>query len=253
MSGRRAEPKRRAEGRRSAVSRPAPKRRAVRPRYGRVAVAGLAATVTVGALLGGVGVLPLTQVERPAAAEGNAAGRLPDAMVRAQAEVMDEVQSRAARRAQVTEAEKRQASRHAARRAGEIDLPTNSGEGRRAVFDLSSQRVWIVGSGNQVERTYLVSGSVLDNLEPGTYSVYSRSRHAVGIDDSGTMEYFVRFTRGDNAAIGFHNIPVKDGEPLQTRAQLGTPLSHGCIRQAEGDAIAMWEFAQIGTTVVVTD
>ena len=103
----------------------------------------------------------------------------------------------------------------------------------------------------RAKRTYAVSGSVLDNLHPGTYEVYSRSRHAVGIQDSGTMEYFVRFTRGDNAAIGFHSIPQKNGKPLQTRAQLGTPRSHGCIRQARPDAIAMWEFAQLGTTVVV--
>ena len=102
-----------------------------------------------------------------------------------------------------------------------------------------------------MKRTYLVSGSVLDNLKPGTYEVYSRSRHAVGVDDSGEMEYFVRFTRGKKAAIGFHSIPTQDGKPLQSREQLGSPQSHGCIRQARPDAIAMWEFAHIGTKVVV--
>lgn len=45
--------------------------------------------------------------------------------------------------------------------------------------------------------------------------------------------------------------PVKDDRPLQTRAQLGTPQSHGCIRQALPDAVAMWRFASAGTTVVV--
>ena len=251
MSGRRPAPKRRAERGGAAVARHVPKRRAVRPRYGRVAVAGLAASVTVGALLGGVGVLPLKQVERPAAAGGNAAAGLPDSMVRAHSDLADEVQARAAEHAQITEAEKQQASNHAARVADEIDLPADSGKGRRAVFDMSAQRVWIVDSDEEVERTYLVSGSLLDNLDPGTYSVYSRSRNAVGVDDSGTMEYFVRFTQGDNAAIGFHDIPVKDGEPLQTRSQLGTPLSHGCIRQWRPDARALWRFAPVGTKVVV--
>ncbi len=132
-------------------------------------------------------------------------------------------------------------------------LPVASGTGRRAVFSESQQRVWIVGGQGKVLRTYLVSGSVYDNLDPGTYDVYSRSRHAVGIDGSGTMEYFVRFTKGDEgAAIGFHSIPVDDGEAVQTHDELGTPQSHGCIRQAEADAIAMWDFADIGTTVVVT-
>ena len=101
-------------------------------------------------------------------------------------------------------------------------------------------------------RTYLVSGSLSDNLDPGTYSVYSRSSNAVGIDDSGTMRWFVRFTQGDSgAAIGFHDIPVNDGERVQTVDELGTPTSHGCIRQRPVDAKVMWEFAQLGTTVVV--
>jgi len=132
-------------------------------------------------------------------------------------------------------------------------LPPDSGHGRRAVYSISRQRVWIVDAGGRVERTYLVSGSVEDNLDTGTYAVYSRSRWAVGIDDSGVMQYFVRFARGNDqgAPIGFHSIPTKDGHPLQTVGQLGTPQSHGCIRQKTADAIAMWHFARIGTKVVV--
>jgi hypothetical protein len=132
-------------------------------------------------------------------------------------------------------------------------VPEDSGDGRRIVFDQSDQRVWLVDDDGDVERTYLVSGSLYDNLEPGTYSVYSRSEQAWGIDDSGTMRYFVRFTEGTNgAAIGFHDIPIDDGEPVQTVAELGTPQSHGCVRQERDDAIALWEFAPIGTEVDVT-
>jgi hypothetical protein len=130
--------------------------------------------------------------------------------------------------------------------------PPDSGAGRRVVFDISDQRVWIVDRREHVEATYLVSGSVTDNLQPGQYAVYSRSRWAVGVEDSGVMQYFVRFAHGQHAAIGFHSIPTKNGHPLQTEAQLGTPRSHGCIRQALPDAIRMWNFASIGTTVVVT-
>ncbi len=134
-------------------------------------------------------------------------------------------------------------------------LPAGSGTGRRVVFDMSDQRVWLVDPGNaedEVLRTYLVSGSLTNNLGPGTYEVYSHSRRAVGIDDSGVMQYFVRFTRGANAAIGFHSIPTKDGSALQSRAQLGSPQSHGCIRQALSDAKRLWVFAPVGTKVVVT-
>lgn len=136
-------------------------------------------------------------------------------------------------------------------------MPANSGDGRRVVYSEIQQRVWLVEDDDTVDLTYPVSGSIYDtpdhdNLKPGTYEVYSRSESAVGIEDSGTMKYFVRFTRGPSgAAIGFHDIPIDDGTPLQTKAQLGTPQSHGCIRQSRDDAIRLWEFAPLGTKVVV--
>jgi hypothetical protein len=65
------------------------------------------------------------------------------------------------------------------------------------------------------------------------------------------MRYMVRFTQGDTAPIGFHDIPLMGEKPVQTPAQLGTALSHGCIRQAADDARALWRFAPVGTPVVV--
>ena len=132
------------------------------------------------------------------------------------------------------------------------NAPPRSGNGRRVVYDMSDQRVWLVGPKDRVQRSYLVSGSVYDNLDAGRYDVYSRSRWAVSFDGQSTMEYFVRFTEGDNAAIGFHDIPEdSNGDEVQTADQLGTPRSHGCIRQRLVDAKAMWRFADIGTDVRV--
>ena len=130
-------------------------------------------------------------------------------------------------------------------------LPPGSGEGRRVVLDLSDQRVWLVAEDGALVRSHLVSGSLYDNLQPGTYAVWSRSVRATGIDGS-ALRWMVRFAHGERAAIGFHDIPVLDGEKVQSRAELGTPLSHGCIRQAGPDAQALWRFAPVGTTVVVT-
>jgi hypothetical protein len=130
--------------------------------------------------------------------------------------------------------------------------PPRSGRGERVVFDEASQHVWLVDSSGAVRRDYPVSGSVTDNLRPGVYAVYSRSRHATSYNLDSTMEFMVRFTQGSSAAIGFHSIPVDaQGRRLQTRADLGTPQSHGCIRQRRLDAIALWRFADVGTNVVV--
>jgi lipoprotein-anchoring transpeptidase ErfK/SrfK len=132
-------------------------------------------------------------------------------------------------------------------------VPADSGEGRRIVFSESDQRVWLVDADETVERTYPVSGSRFDNLDPGTYRVQSKTRDATAFDASGTMEYFVRFATGFSEPIGFHSVPRdNDGVLEQTKAQLGTPLSAGCVRQWKPDAIALWEFAPVGTPVVVT-
>ena len=108
------------------------------------------------------------------------------------------------------------------------------------MFSEGGQRVWLVDDGDVVRRTYLVSGSMFDNLDRGTYAVYSRSENAIGIDDSGSMRWFVRFAYGDTgAAIGFHDIPVDAGERVQTVGQLGTPhlarLHPAAHRGRQGD------------------
>ena len=131
-------------------------------------------------------------------------------------------------------------------------LPDHSGKGRRIVFSAAAQRVWLVTADGDVKRTYLVSGSKFDNLNPGNYVVQSKTRHATAFDYSGSMEYFVRFATGYTAPIGFHTVPVdSSGQPEQTKEQLGTPTSAGCVRQWRDDAKALWDFSQIGTEVVV--
>lgn len=230
----------------------APRHRAeARPRWGRITALAGSITVTLVAVLGGWGVLPADDVARDAAPAAAAAvvqrpvstpSATPTASATASAATsVGSAASAAGPAAAAVSAP-----------AGPPPVPAGTGTGKRIVFSETDQRVWLVDEDDTVERTYLASGSVLDNLQPGTYEVYSKSRWAVGIDDSGVMEYFVRFTRGPSgAAIGFHTIPTKNGEPLQTRAQLGTPQSHGCIRQRTADAIALWDFAPLGTTVVV--
>jgi hypothetical protein len=234
----------------------------VRLRLGRVAAAGLSLAVTMVALLGFVGLIPMDSRngddQTPVASRPNGSAAGTDTSgagdtVAAAGSSTPEASTGASRsREQRSDSDTQdQVAAAETDKALTTALPTGTGEGRRVVFSQSAQRVWLVNADGKVASTYLVSGSVTDNLGPGKYDVFSRSRWAVGIDDSGVMEYFVRFANGPNAAIGFHSIPTKNGQPLQTEAQLGTPQSHGCIRQKMSDAVRMWEFAGVGTDVVV--
>ncbi len=211
----------------------------VRPRYRRIGAAATSILVTIVAVLGAIGLIPVaSSAQQPpgesdggqaSSSKGTESGGHPAIrLTEGQSVPEDDLEG--------------------------TQLPSGSGDGRRVVFDIDTQRVWLVGQRHGedvVRRTYLVSGSVTDNLQPGSYEVYSKSTHAVGIDDSGTMRYMVRFAHGSNAAIGFHDIPVLDGRLVQGRDDLGTPQSHGCIRQWRPDARALWRFAPVGTSVVV--
>ena len=224
----------------------------MRPRYARMGAAGASLAVTLVAVLGGFGVFPVSS------GQANASGDTPTTQ-RADGPPPTTTDPVADDGATEPTTKSKGNGTSADATESQVDpqqdavLPEGSGTGKRVVFSESRQRVWLVNEDEQIERTYLVTGSVYDNLDPGAFNVYSRSEDAWGVDDSGSMKYFVRFTQGDTgAAIGFHDIPIKDGVPAQTEAQLGTPLSHGCVRQRRSDAIALWKFAPLGTSVIVT-
>lgn len=137
--------------------------------------------------------------------------------------------------------------------AATAPLPKKSGAGKRIVFDITEQQVWLVKADGEIARAYRVSGSRHDQLDPGRYEVFSKSEKAISWTLDETMRYMVRFHKGENSNIGFHDIPIyKDsGKKAQTLSELGMPLSDGCIRQDPKDAEALWEFAPVGTTVIV--
>lgn len=235
-----------------------PERR-LRPRMRRIAAASVSTLITSVALMGAVGIIPLGGAGT--AATKSLASNVADQVVGVGAPQDPDKPSASASASSdeksgatpTTKADKPSESTTATMTRGKSStaLPADSGSGKRVVFSKSGQRVWLVNAKGTPVSTYLVSGSLTNNLHPGRYQVYSRSRWAVGVSDSGVMQYFVRFAHGPNAAIGFHSIPSKLGKPLQKISQLGTPQSHGCIRQKLTDAEQMWGFAKTGTPVVV--
>jgi hypothetical protein len=100
-----------------------------------------------------------------------------------------------------------------------------------------------------VVNTHLVSGR-RGFPKPGNYAVFSRS--PVTRSGSVSMQYMVRWYQSPRLAVGFHSIPVtRRGRPIQSESQLGTFRSHGCVRQRLADAKFVWDWAPIGTPVVV--
>ena len=132
------------------------------------------------------------------------------------------------------------------------DLPSKSGRGRRVVYKNSLQWVWVVDDQNNVVRVMPVSGR-RGVPNPGEYKVNSQSLRSYSLDFEGVwFNNMTRFALGPAGGnIGFHEIPTKNGKPLQTEDQLGTFQGSGCLRLSIEDAKFIFKFAKSGTKVVV--
>jgi len=132
--------------------------------------------------------------------------------------------------------------------------PSDSGTGRRIVYSVSAQQLWVFEADNTLVKAHLVSGRRLHiggrRSQSGTFKVWlKRPRGACG----GGCPYFLGFRSGFDRTevIGFHQIPFTQRGPYQTEAELGQPRSHGCVRQTRADAIWLFNWAHNGDPVIV--
>ena len=133
-----------------------------------------------------------------------------------------------------------------------LAVPKNSGSGRRIVYSNRQLRVWVINTSGEVIRTFLVSGQ-RGQPKKGSYFVKNQSVSSFSQELEGVkFRFMTRFAIGRNGGnIGFHEIPTKNGVPLQTEAELGTFLGSGCLRSSTADAKFIYDWAKPGTVVVV--
>lgn len=132
-----------------------------------------------------------------------------------------------------------------------------SGTGRRVVISQHQNYVWLVRADGSVQ----AQGPMVDNtrvLRPGSYTVGSHCGRSARIRQNSDYSYslwlpfFVRFAP---CGVAFHQVPVRksDGRPIHPDWLLGTngDESAGCIRLSRRLAAQVWEFAGVGTRIVV--
>ena len=131
-------------------------------------------------------------------------------------------------------------------------VPIKSGAGRRIVYANRQQRVWVINENNEVIRTFLVSG-MLGQPGKGTFRVFSKSPTSFSPEFAGvTFRFMTRFAIGRNGGnIGFHEIPIRNNKPMQTVDELGAFKGSGCLRSSTQDALFIYQWATLGTKVVV--
>ncbi|MGC0315741.1 hypothetical protein [Kitasatospora acidiphila] len=119
------------------------------------------------------------------------------------------------------------------------------GSTRRVVYSIGAKQVWLVDPKKdpQLVAAFLVEpGSV--NPAPGSYAVSSKSAATHG-SDGRPVEHVVRFGEHGGTVFGF-SAAVDGGTPA------AVPNARtGGIRSTRQDGQALWDFAGIGTRVLV--
>jgi hypothetical protein len=122
-------------------------------------------------------------------------------------------------------------------------VPPESGTGRRLVYRLETDRVWLVDAGDKALRSFTVWPGTLDP-EPGKYEAGTRTEATTG-SDGVPIEHVVYFAFSGGVNFAFSH--AEDGAspaPAEGKQTAG-------VRTKAEDGTALWEFASTGTPVVV--
>lgn len=132
------------------------------------------------------------------------------------------------------------------RAEGRTDLP------RYIEIDLSGQTLRAYRLGVKVMEERVSTGKWSMPTPQGEFQTRSKIRTAYSRRYALYMDYWMAIT--PDGAYGIHSLPywkTKNGIVYEGESHLGTPVSHGCIRLSPAAAKRLYDWAPVGTTVLI--
>jgi lipoprotein-anchoring transpeptidase ErfK/SrfK len=121
------------------------------------------------------------------------------------------------------------------------------------VVDLSDQTLTMYKNNQPISTRRVSTGKWSTPTPIGTYKTRSKAAVAYSKPYKLYMEWWMAFT--PDGKYGLHSLPywkLKNGGKLyEGAAHIGTPVSHGCIRQTLVEAKSLYDWAPIGTPVII--
>lgn len=124
-------------------------------------------------------------------------------------------------------------------------VPDGSGTGRRIVYSLGQDRVWLVDADDAARRTFTVWPGTVDPAS-GSYTVSLRKDATTG-SDGVQIEHIIYFSAKSGVNIAFSNAVDGSSPPPVAGTQTGG------IRMPKADGAALWAFGATGTNVRVVE
>lgn len=129
--------------------------------------------------------------------------------------------------------------------------PAASRGQKKIVVDISEQRCWRY-EGDVLLNTWRCSTGRNNSTATGTFRVQSKLRKAYGSTWGIWMPYWLGIYWAGPTENGIHGLPWDAKTGARTWAGLvGTPITYGCVMLNDDAMKQLWEWADIGTLVVI--
>lgn len=121
--------------------------------------------------------------------------------------------------------------------------------GKYIDIDLAAQVMSIYEDGKSLDAFPISSGKPGMETPKGTYKIENKANRPYSKEYGLYMPYWMALV--PSGKFGIHELPEWPSGYKEGANHLGIPVSHGCVRLGVGPAKRVFDFAEIGTPVVV--
>lgn len=122
---------------------------------------------------------------------------------------------------------------------------------KEIVVDLSQQRAYLYEESTLIHQFIVSTGGYGRETVTGQYTILNKLPVAYASTWNLSMPYWLGIYWAGPLQNGFHALPIMpDGSRLWD-GYLGTPVSYGCIILNDSDAETLYNWADLGTSVVI--
>lgn len=135
--------------------------------------------------------------------------------------------------------------------AGPAQPPTSPGGDKSILIDISEQHLYAYAGEALVFSFVASTGSPGLDTRPGTYAVQNKIPNAYGGNWNIWMPNWLGIYWAGNLQNGIHALPILPGGGRLWEGYLGTPVSYGCIILGVEESQLLYDWAEVGTPVII--
>ena len=134
----------------------------------------------------------------------------------------------------------------------DVLMPHMPVQGKRIVVSLAEQRVRVYENGGLIYDWVISTGIKESPTHRGTFQVLAKHEEAYASQWELWMPYFIAvYPAGGGVENGFHELPILASGARLWAGNLGSPASFGCIILGIPAAQTLYDWAEVGVTVVI--